>query len=97
MMMDEVDVEQAKLLPNYLLDAAGISIERMPMLNVIFDRMAASCTDSLLGLGCRRLPPVLFFKPLSFRGGVGGGYPRIPRSWRTRHAPTPTPPLKGRG
>ena len=42
MMMDEVDVEQAKLLPNYLLDAAGISIERMPMLNVIFDRMAAS-------------------------------------------------------
>ena len=47
MMMDEVDVEQAKLLPNYLLDAAGISIERMPMLNVIFDRMAASCTDSL--------------------------------------------------
>ena len=47
MMTDEADVEQPKRLPNYLLDAAGISIERMPMLNVIFDRMAASCTDSL--------------------------------------------------
>jgi flagellar motor switch protein FliM len=49
MMEDEinVDVEQPKRLPNYLLDAAGISIERMPMLNVIFDRMAALCTDSL--------------------------------------------------
>ncbi|GLR85200.1 flagellar motor switch protein FliM [Bradyrhizobium iriomotense] len=47
MMMDGIDVEQQKRLPNYLLDAAGISIDRMPMLNVIFDRMAASCTDSL--------------------------------------------------
>ncbi|VIO80451.1 Flagellar motor switch protein FliM [Bradyrhizobium ivorense] len=47
-MMDELGTEtQQKRLPNYLLDAAGISIERMPMLNVIFDRMAASCTDSL--------------------------------------------------
>jgi flagellar motor switch protein FliM len=47
MMEDDVGVDQKKQLPNYLLDAAGISIERMPMLNVIFDRMAASCTDSL--------------------------------------------------
>ncbi|MFK4642031.1 flagellar motor switch protein FliM [Bradyrhizobium ottawaense] len=47
MMMEDVEVDQRKQLPNYLLDAAGISIERMPMLNVIFDRMAASCTDSL--------------------------------------------------
>ena len=47
MMTDEIDVEQPKRLPNYLLDAAGISIDRMPMLNVIFDRMAATCTDSL--------------------------------------------------
>jgi flagellar motor switch protein FliM len=47
MMTDDLDVEQSKRLPNYLLDAAGISIERMPMLNVIFDRMAALCTDSL--------------------------------------------------
>jgi flagellar motor switch protein FliM len=46
MMTDEI-AEQQKRLPNYLLDAAGISIERMPMLNVIFDRMAATCTDSL--------------------------------------------------
>ena len=45
--MEDLDVDQRKQLPNYLLDAAGISIERMPMLNVIFDRMAASCTDSL--------------------------------------------------
>ena len=47
MMIEEIGVEQQKRLPNYLLDAAGISIDRMPMLNVIFDRMAASCTDSL--------------------------------------------------
>jgi flagellar motor switch protein FliM len=46
-MMEDVEVDQQKRLPNYLLDAAGISIERMPMLNVIFDRMAASCIDSL--------------------------------------------------
>src|SRR6516225_356487 len=47
MMTEGIEVEQHKRLPNYLLDAAGISIERMPMLNVIFDRMAAACTDSL--------------------------------------------------
>jgi flagellar motor switch protein FliM len=47
MMVEGADAEQRKRLPNYLLDAAGISIERMPMLNVIFDRMAALCTDSL--------------------------------------------------
>jgi flagellar motor switch protein FliM len=45
--MERSGTEQQKQLPNYLLDAAGISIERMPMLNVIFDRMAASCTDNL--------------------------------------------------
>src|SRR5882757_99633 len=47
MMTEEIDVEQQKRLPNYLLDATGVSIDRMPMLNVIFDRMAATCTDSL--------------------------------------------------
>src|SRR5262249_34997485 len=47
MTMEDVEIDQPKRLPNYLLDAAGISIERMPMLNVIFDRMAASCTDSI--------------------------------------------------
>ena len=47
MMEDDIGVDQKKQLPNYLLDAAGISIERMPMLNVIFDRMAALCTDSI--------------------------------------------------
>jgi flagellar motor switch protein FliM len=47
MMVEGFDAEQRKRLPNYLLDAAGISIERMPMLNVIFDRMATLCTDSL--------------------------------------------------
>jgi flagellar motor switch protein FliM len=48
MMMEDVEVgQQKRQLPNYLLDAAGISLDRMPMLNVIFDRMAASCTDSL--------------------------------------------------
>src|SRR6201996_4941243 len=47
MTMEDVEIDQRKQLPNYLLDAAGISIERMPMLNVIFDRMAAACTDGL--------------------------------------------------
>ena len=45
--MQGIEVEQQKGLPNYLLDAAGISIDRMPMLKVIFDRMAVTCTDSL--------------------------------------------------
>jgi flagellar motor switch protein FliM len=30
-----------------LLDAAGISIDRMPMLHVVFDRMAAQCSENL--------------------------------------------------
>ena len=30
-----------------LLDAAGISIDRMPMLHVIFDRMVAQCSEGL--------------------------------------------------
>jgi flagellar motor switch protein FliM len=47
MTMPGIEVEQQKGLPNYLLEAAGISIERMPMLKVIFDRMAVMCTDSL--------------------------------------------------
>ena len=47
MTTEQIEVEQPKSLPNYLLDAAGISIDRMPMLKVIFDRMAVTCTDSL--------------------------------------------------
>src|SRR5260370_38745219 len=47
MIKEGIGAEQQKSLPNYLLDAAGISLDRMPMLNVIFDRMAATCTDSL--------------------------------------------------
>ena len=47
MITEGTAAEQQKRLPNYLLDAAGISLDRMPMLNVIFDRMAATCTDSL--------------------------------------------------
>lgn len=30
-----------------LLDSAGISVERLPMLHVIFDRMATQCSESL--------------------------------------------------
>lgn len=33
--------------PDVLLDSAGISVERMPMLHVIFDRMATQCSESL--------------------------------------------------
>jgi flagellar motor switch protein FliM len=47
MMTEGTGAEHQKRRPNYLLDAAGISVDRMPMLNVIFDRMATNCTDSL--------------------------------------------------
>jgi flagellar motor switch protein FliM len=30
-----------------LLDAPGISIDRMPMLHVVFDRMATQCSENL--------------------------------------------------
>ncbi|WP_026605783.1 flagellar motor switch protein FliM [Methylocapsa acidiphila] len=33
--------------PERLLDAAGVSVDRMPMLHVIFDRMAAHCSENL--------------------------------------------------
>lgn len=33
--------------PERLLDAAGVSVDRMPMLHVIFDRMAAQCAENL--------------------------------------------------
>ncbi|WAC29035.1 FliM/FliN family flagellar motor switch protein [Ancylobacter sp. SL191] len=32
---------------NLLLDAAGLSLDKLPMLNVIFDRMATQCAESL--------------------------------------------------
>lgn len=32
--------------PERLLDSAGISVERMPMLHVIFDRMATQCSEN---------------------------------------------------
>jgi flagellar motor switch protein FliM len=36
--------------PERLLDAGGISIERMPLLNAIFDRMLTQCSESLRAL-----------------------------------------------
>jgi flagellar motor switch protein FliM len=33
--------------PERLLDAGGMSVERMPLLNVIFDRMLTQCSESL--------------------------------------------------
>lgn len=33
--------------PERLLDSGGISLERMPLLNVIFDRIAMQCSESL--------------------------------------------------
>lgn len=33
--------------PERLLDSAGVSVERMPMLHVIFERMATQCTENL--------------------------------------------------
>jgi flagellar motor switch protein FliM len=32
--------------PQRLLEAAGVSVERMPMLHVVFDKMAAQCSES---------------------------------------------------
>jgi flagellar motor switch protein FliM len=39
--------DHQKQLSDHLLDAAGISVDRLPMLNVIFDRMATLCGDAL--------------------------------------------------
>lgn len=36
--------------PELLLDAGGMSIERMPLLNAIFDRMLTQCSESLRAL-----------------------------------------------
>jgi flagellar motor switch protein FliM len=33
--------------PERLLDAVGVSVDRMPMLHVIFDKMAAQCSENL--------------------------------------------------
>jgi flagellar motor switch protein FliM len=33
--------------PERLLDAAGVSVDRMPMLHVVFDKMAAQCSENL--------------------------------------------------
>jgi flagellar motor switch protein FliM len=33
--------------PQRLLEAAGVAVERMPMLHVVFDKMAAQCCDSV--------------------------------------------------
>ncbi len=30
-----------------LLDAAGLSLDKLPMLNIIFDRMSTFCADAL--------------------------------------------------
>jgi flagellar motor switch protein FliM len=40
-----------------LLDGAGISVDRMPLLHVIFERMAAQCSESLRQLSAS---PALF-------------------------------------
>ena len=45
--MQDPQAEQQKQLSDHLLDAAGISVERMPMLHVIFDRMANYCADGV--------------------------------------------------
>lgn len=45
--MQADQAQQQKQLSDHLLDAAGISVDRLPMLNVIFDRMATHCADNL--------------------------------------------------
>jgi flagellar motor switch protein FliM len=44
---DVTNADQQKQLSDHLLDAAGISVDRLPMLNVIFDRLATYCSDTL--------------------------------------------------
>lgn len=39
--------ENRKVHEDKLLDATGISIDRLPMLHVVFDRMATNCADAL--------------------------------------------------
>jgi flagellar motor switch protein FliM len=43
--------------PERLLDGAGISVDRMPLLHVIFERMAAQCSETLRQLSAS---PALF-------------------------------------
>jgi flagellar motor switch protein FliM len=40
-MSDHADIR------DMLLDAAGLTLERLPMLNVIYDRLATFCADAL--------------------------------------------------
>ncbi len=37
----------SRTISDKLLDAGGISVDRLPMLHVVFDRMATHCADSL--------------------------------------------------
>lgn len=46
-MLDLSNPNAVKNASERLLDAPGISIDRMPMLHVVFDRMAAQCSENL--------------------------------------------------
>jgi flagellar motor switch protein FliM len=51
-----------------LLDASGLSLDRLPMLNVIFDRLATACADNLKHLA---VSPI-FYSLMSVESGLFG-------------------------
>ncbi|MFE1600188.1 flagellar motor switch protein FliM [Methylobacterium sp. ID0610] len=51
-----------------LLDASGLSLDRLPMLNVIFDRLATACADNLKHLA---VSPI-FYSMMSVESGMFG-------------------------
>ena len=50
-------------IPDRLLDAAGISVDRLPMLRVVFDRLGTHCADSM-----RHMSPSPFYFALTSIG-----------------------------
>lgn len=48
--MEKNTQDHRTYISNMLLEAAGVTLDRLPMLHVIFDRMAATCADGMRGL-----------------------------------------------
>jgi len=57
-----------KTAPERLLDGAGISVDRMPLLHVIFERMAAQCSETMRQLSSS---PALFMVDLVVTERIG--------------------------
>lgn len=55
-------------IPDRLLDAAGISVERLPLLQVVFDRLGTHCAENLRHLS---VSPLYFFMNGIETGRIG--------------------------